>query len=60
MRSEHWVTFWLACIGLLPMATAPLFGPIIENSPRESTTFGMLIIGVVSACWFFRNYRTLV
>jgi hypothetical protein len=53
MKIKYWVSLSLACVGLVPMAAAPLFGPIIKNSPQEAAIFGTLIIGLVNAGWFF-------
>jgi hypothetical protein len=58
MKISHWASFSLACGGLLPMASAPLFGPIIENSLREAVMFGALLVGMLSASWFFRICRS--
>lgn len=54
MKIDYWTAFALAVIGLTPMATVPLFGPVIKHSAHESVVFGTLIIGMLSAGWFFR------
>lgn len=57
MKIEYWTAFGLAVAGLAPMATVPLFGPVVKNSAHESAVFGTLILGMLSAGWFFRINR---
>ena len=56
MKNNFWVFFSLACLGLAPMATSPFFGPIINNSLRESLISASLLIGFLSAGWIFQIY----
>jgi len=53
VKIEYWVSFTLACAGLLPTAVLPLTGPVVAHSARESMTFGLLTIGLLSTGWFF-------
>ena len=54
MKTIYWVSFSLACSGLAPMAISPLFEPIIKDGLRGSVIFTSLLVGFLSAAWFFQ------
>ena len=57
MKIEYWVSFALACVGLLPTDALPLLGHVGKHSSKESLIFGSLLIGLLSAGWFFLTHR---